>query len=189
MENENALHIFKTFYQSGLHRSNNNDERLEWPNKGYCVFKINTSERRDSVQTQQSNRNGHAEKNALNVIEMNLRYNRNELITLHLTYSPCSECAYLLQNFNNQNTFGITLRIFFTRLYRIRRASCQNAGNTCCQDQATENETGLRNLAETMDITPFTPNAWGELVILLLDNNGRRVEDQEVLEDLNGILG
>ena len=188
MENENALHVFKTFYQSGLHRRNNNDETLEWPSKGYCVFKIKTSESQYSVQTQQSNRNGHAEENALNFIKMNSHYNENELITLYLTYSPCSKCADLLQDFNNQNEFGIKLRIFFARLYKIRRESCQNAGNTCCQVQAIENETGLRNLAKAMEITPFTPNAWGELVILLLENDGRGAEDEEVLEDLNKIL-
>lgn len=189
MENENALHVFKTFNQSGLHRRNNNDETLEWPSKGYCVFKIKTSESQYSVQTQQSNRNGHAEENALNFIKMNSHYNENETITLYLTYSPCSKCADLLQAFYNQNRFGIKLRIFFTRLYKIPRASCQNAGNRCCQVQVTENETGLRNLRETnITIAPFTPNAWGQLVILLLANDGRSAEDQEVLGDLNEIL-
>ena len=117
-ENENALHVFKTFYQSGLHPRNNNGERLEWPNKGYCVFKIKTPESQYRVQTQKNNRNGHAERNALNVIERNSHYNKNELITLYLTYSPCSKCAKLLQNFNTQNSFGIKLRIFLTRLHK-----------------------------------------------------------------------
>ena len=188
MENENALHVFKTFYQSGLHARNNKDEWLEWPKKGYCVFKIKTSESQYTVQIQKNNGNGHVEKNALSVIKMNLHYNKNELITLYLTYSPCSDCAKLLQEFNNQNKFGIKLRIFFTRLYKIQRASCQNAGNRCCQLQTTENETGLRNLAETVAIGPFTPIAWGELVTLLLANDSRRDEDRELLEDLNRVL-
>ena len=187
---DNAQKIFKTFYESGLHKRNNNGGWVNWPRFTYCLFRLNIGDNEFRVKATKSDDVIHAEIKALDVIKLNLNQNEGELITIFMNYSPYRECAEVLKRFAEQNDYGIKLHIYFAQLYKVQRLSCQNASDTCSQPETRDNETGLRQLAETVTIEPFTPKVWESLaILLLLEKDGREKEDKEVLGDLNEILG
>ena len=187
---DNAQEIFRTLYESGLHKRNNNGKWVNWPQITYCLLRINIGDNEFRVKTTKSDEGVHAEIKALNVIKLNLNQNEDELITIFMNYSPCRECAETLKEFVEQNGYGIRLHIYFVQLYKVQRLSCQNASDMCCQPETHYHEIGLRELAKTVTIEPFTPKEWGSLaILLLLEKDGREKEDKEVLGDLNDILG
>ena len=49
---DNAQEIFRTLYESGLHKRNNNGKWVNWPQITYCLLRINIgdNEFRESKQ-------------------------------------------------------------------------------------------------------------------------------------------
>jgi len=182
---EEKEYIFDQFYDSGLHRRNNEGERTNtWPRENYCVFQIDSD---GPELIKNFVREEHAEIFMMDYLESFNDY-QGEVI-VYMNYSPCSDCANKLVEFAWE--WEMELTIYFVQLYRVKRQSCKYDPRCKCRGNKA-NENGLRYLEQHVTLRHFHYAQWDSLAALLRVENtyddSREREDQEIGNDFQHIL-
>jgi len=184
---EERKDIFYKFYDSGLHKRNNEGERTNnWPRENYCVFQINSYE---PVVARNFVGEEHAEILMMDYLS-EFKYHGGQ-VDVYTNYSPCSDCADNLIEFVCDPEWEMELSMFFVQLYRVNRQSCKYDPKCKCRGNKA-NENGLRYLEQHVTLRHFIDAQWESLATLLQVENtsddSREREDQEICNDFQHIL-
>lgn len=136
--------------------------------------------------------------------------NKSSVVTVYQNNSPCSNCTEKLINFLEENK-GVSLKLFVTSLYNIRRESCRREDHYALVSESKHkaNYNGLRNLMnhDRCEINAYTKDDWKKLLDLVtvskevkekllrdygekkeINDRSREVEDTRIKNDLEHII-
>lgn len=136
--------------------------------------------------------------------------NKSSVVTVYQNNSPCSNCTEKLINFLEENK-GVSLKLFVTSLYNIRRESCRSEDHYALVSESKHNANynGLRNLMnhDRCEINAYTKDDWKKLLDLVtvskevkekllrdygekkeINDRSREVEDTRIKNDLEHII-